>query len=233
MMSTSLRSTTVAIADSSALFRLGVRNMARQVKGIEVLGEASNAKDLVGMVQSFSPQVVILDFLSDGFDIDAVRKVKVLAPKTRVLAITSEQSGHTIVNALKAGVDSYIKKDCDLGEVEDAIRETAGGGTFFCGQILDRIRKESIDVQDLEKLQLGCDPIHLSGRETEVISLIAEGFTNGQVAEKLFLSAHTVTTHRKNIMSKIGVNNTAAMVMYAVKTGLVSPNKFLFQGDVS
>ena len=66
-----------------------------------------------------------------------------------------------------------------------------------------------------------------------MISLIAEGFTNGQVAEKLFLSAHTVTTHRKNIMSKIGVNNTAAMVMYAVKTGLVSPNKFLFQGDVS
>ena len=98
---------------------------------------------------------------------------------------------------------------------------------------MDRIRKESIDVKDLEKLQLGCDPIHLSGRETEVISLIAEGFTNGQVAEKLFLSAHTVTTHRKNIMSKIGVNNTAAMVMYAVKTGLVSPNKFLFQGDVS
>lgn len=232
-MSPHLRSTTVAIADSSALFRLGVRNMARQVKGIEILGEASNAKDLVGMVQSFAPQVVILDFLSDGFDIDAVRKVKALAPKTRVLAITSEQSGHTIVNALKAGVDSYIKKDCDLGEVEDAIRETAGGGAFFCGQILDRIRKESIDVKDLEKLQLGCDPIHLSGRETEVISLIAEGFTNGQVAEKLFLSAHTVTTHRKNIMSKIGVNNTAAVVMYAVKTGLVSPNKFLFQGDVS
>ena len=232
-MSTTLRPTTVAIADSSALFRLGVRNMARQVKGIEILGEASNASDLVGMVQSFAPQVVILDFLSDGFDIDAVRKVKVLAPKTRVLAITSEQSGHTIVNALKAGVDSYIKKDCDLGEVEDAIRETAEGGAFFCGQILDRIRKESIDVEDLEKLHLSCDPIHLSARETEVISLIAEGFTNGQVAEKLFLSAHTVTTHRKNIMSKIGVNNTAAMVMYAVKTGLVSPNKFLFQGDVS
>ena len=232
-MSTPLRSTTVAIADSSALFRLGVRNMARQVKGIEILGEASNASDLVGMVQSFAPQVVILDFLSDGFDIDAVRKVKVLAPQTRVLAITSEQSGHTIVNALKAGVDSYIKKDCDLGEVEDAIRETAGGGAFFCGQILDRIRKESIDVEDLEKLHLSCDPIHLSARETEVISLIAEGFTNGQVAEKLFLSPHTITTHRKNIMSKIGVNNTAAMVMYAVKTGLVSPNKFLFQGDVS
>lgn len=225
-------STTVAIADSSALFRLGVRNMAGYVKGIQVVGEASTSEDLVGLVQSFDPKVVIVDFLAEGFDIDVVRKVKVMKPRCRVLAITSEQSGHTIVNALKAGVDSYIKKDCDLGEVEDAIRETSQGGAFFCGQILDRIRKESIDVSDLDNLPLTCDPIHLSARETEVLSLIAEGHTNGVVASKLFLSAHTVTTHRKNIMAKLGVNNTAAMVMYAVKTGLVSPNKFLFQGEV-
>ena len=86
-------------------------------------------------------------------------------------------------------------------------------------------------VDDLESLPLSCDPIHLSGRETEVLELIAEGLTNTQVADKLFLSTHTITTHRKNIMSKLGVNNTAAMVMYAVKTGLVSPNKFLFQAD--
>ena len=227
----SLPHRTVAIADSSALFRLGVRNMVRQIEGIDVVGEASNATDLTGLVKSFSPDVVVVDFLSDGFDIDAVRAVKTARPETRVLAITAQQSGHTLVNALKAGVDSYIKKDCDLGEVEDAIRETSNGGTFFCGQILDRIRRESIDVNELESLPFSCDPIHLSGRETEVLELIAEGMTNGQVAEKLFLSAHTVTTHRKNIMSKLGVNNTAAIVMYAVKTGLVSPNKFLFQAE--
>lgn len=227
----STQTTTLAIADSSALFRLGVRNMVRQVEGIEVLGEAATGEDLVGLVQSFQPDVVVVDFLADEFDIDVVRRVKAAHPATRVLAITTQQSGHTLVNALRAGVDSYIKKDCDLGEVEDAIRETAKGGTFFCGQILDRIRQESIDVEDLDTLPLTCDPIHLSGRETEVLQLIAEGLTNTQVAEKLFLSTHTVTTHRKNILSKLGVNNTAAMVMYAVKTGLVSPNKFLFQKE--
>ena len=227
----SIQNRTVAIADSSALFRLGVRNMVRQIEGIDVVGEASNGSDLAGLVKSFSPDVVVVDFLSEGFDIDAVRAVKATRPATRILAITAQQSGHTLVNALKAGVDSYIKKDCDLGEVEDAIRETSNGGTFFCGQILDRIRRESIDVNELESLPFSCDPIHLSGRETEVLELIAEGMTNGQVADKLFLSAHTVTTHRKNIMSKLGVNNTAAIVMYAVKTGLVSPNKFLFQAE--
>jgi DNA-binding NarL/FixJ family response regulator len=84
----SLLSTTVAIADSSALFRLGVRNMAGHVKGIQIVGEASTSEDLVGLVQSFDPMVVIVDFLAEGFDIDVVRKVKVMKPKCRVLAIT-------------------------------------------------------------------------------------------------------------------------------------------------
>ena len=145
-----LSKTNVAIGDSSALFRLGVRNMVRQIDGVEVIGEAANGADLTGLVQSFAPDVVVVDFLSEGFDIDVVRAIKAHRPSTRILAITTQQSGHTLVNALKAGVDSYIKKDCDLGEVEDAIRETSKGGTFFCGQILDRIRQESIDVDDLE-----------------------------------------------------------------------------------
>ena len=231
-MSLSNNVKSLAIADSSALFRLGVRNMTRQIDGVDVIGEAASGDDLLGLVKSFSPDVVVVDFLASGFDIDAIRRIKALKPKTRILAITAQQSGHTLVNALRAGVDSYIKKDCDLGEVEDAIRETANGGTFFCGQILDKIRQESIDVEDLDNLPFSCDPIMLSARETEVLELIAEGMTNTQVAEKLFLSAHTVTAHRKNIMSKLGVNNTAAMVMYAVKTGLVSPNKFLFHREV-
>ena len=136
-------SQTLAIADSSALFRLGVRNMSRQIEGIEVVGEASSSADLIGLVESFEPSVVVVDFLSNGFDIDVVRKVKAAKPKTRILAITTQQSGHTLVNALRAGVDSYIKKDCDLGEVQDAICETANGGTFFCGQIFGVERRSS------------------------------------------------------------------------------------------
>ena len=81
--------------------------------------------------------------------------------------------------------------------------------------------------------QLSCEPISLSEREQEVIKMIAEGYTNAQIAEKIFLSNHTVNTHRKNIMRKLGVNNTAGIVMYAVKTQLVSPNKFLFTSTIS
>ena len=123
--------------------------MSRQIEGIEVVGEASCGEDLIGLVESFEPSVVVVDFLSGGFDIDIVRKVKASKPKTRIVAITTQQSGHTLVNALRAGVDSYIKKDCDLGEVQDAICETANGGTFFCGQILDKIRKNQSTLRTL------------------------------------------------------------------------------------
>ena len=218
----------VIIADSNQLIRFGLSAILRNYEGIAVVGEANNELDLFEMITNFQPDLVMLDFLADGFSVDTVNRAKQLNSKLRLVAITSEQSGHTIVNALKAGVDSYIKKDCDINEIVDSVKETGAGGKFFCGQILDAIAKESIDVEELNLSQITCEPVSLSARELEVITLIAEGHTNVQIADKLFLSSHTITTHRKNIMQKLGVNNTAAIVMYAVKSGLVSPNKFLF-----
>jgi DNA-binding NarL/FixJ family response regulator len=129
-------------------------------------------------------------------------------------------------------VSSYIKKDCDISEIVDSVLETFKGKRFFCGQILETIHRANIDVNDIDFDALSCEPLTLSEREMEIITLIAEGHTNTQIAEILFLSAHTVNTHRKNIMGKLGVKNTAGIVMYAVKTNLVTPNKFLFAAQV-
>ena len=169
-----------------------------------------------------------IDFLSDGFDIETVVEIKRRYPNVMLLAITPLQSGATLTSALRAGIDSYIKKSCDIPEVIDAIEKTSERTSFYCGQILKKIRKESIDIHDLEVMDFSCDAIGLSKREKEVLAMIAEGHTNTKIAELLFLSAHTVTTHRKNIMHKLGVKNTAGIVMYAVKSGIVSPNRFLF-----
>ena len=130
--------------------------------------------------------------------------------------------------ALRAGVDGYVKKDCDLQEIVEAVRETHCGRKFFCSQILDTIKREGIDLESLDVVDPDCAGVSLSKRELEVIRLIAEGFTNPQISEKLFVSPHTITTHRRNILQKLGANNTASVVMYAVQAGLVSPNKFLF-----
>lgn len=218
----------VIIADSNHLIRTGLNAILSQYPDIELAGEASSEDQLVEMVRNFVPDVVLIDFAARDFSIDAIPRCNRINNRIRFVAITGEQSGHTIVNALRAGVTSYIKKDCDIHEIVDSIRETGRGGKFFCGQILNTIRKEAIDVNDLDLTELSCEPVNISERELEIITLIAEGYTNVEIAEKLFLSPHTVNTHRKNILSKLGVNNTAAIVMYAVKTQLVSPNKFLF-----
>ncbi len=222
----------VIIADSNHLIRTGLNAILSQYKDMEVLGEASSDEQLLGMVKNFSPQIVLIDFAAKNFSIDVIPRCKKITHDIRFVAITGEQSGHTIVNALRAGVTSYIKKDCDVNEILDSIRVTGNGGKFFCGQILNTIRKEAIDVNDLDLTEFSCEPVTISERENEIITLIAEGYTNIEIAEKLFLSPHTVNTHRKNILAKLGVNNTAAIVMYAVKTNLVSPNKFLFSAQV-
>ena len=172
-----------------------------------------------------------MHYTVSGFSVDSISKTLREFPDVKIIAVTPEQSAQTLVDALRAGVASYIKKDCDITEILDSVTETSKGNRFFCGQILETIKKANIDVEDIDCDALTCEPLTLSERELEVITLIAEGHTNQQIAELLFLSAHTVNTHRKNIMGKLGVKNTAGIVMYAVKTNLVTPNKFLFAGQ--
>jgi DNA-binding NarL/FixJ family response regulator len=221
----------VILADSNDLVRVGMRTILSSHGGFKIVGEARNNKELHELIKNFEVSVILIDYTSPGFDIDIIHKLLQSKKDLRFVAITPEQSAQTLVDALRSGVQSYVKKDCDLAEIINAVEETWRGHKFFCGQILETIQRASIDVNDIDFESFTCEPVSLSERENEIIILIAEGLTNGQIAEQLFLSTHTINTHRKNIMSKLGVKNTAGIVMYAVKTNLVSPNKFLFASD--
>jgi len=223
----------IVLADGNDLMRVGLRTVLSTISNVSIIGEARDNAELLRQISDFDVNLVIIDYTSIGFDIDIIPKILSKKSKIRVLAITPEQSASTLVSALKSGVCSYVKKDCDLGEIVDAVKETGLGKQFFCGQILETIQRASIDVNDLNLDNFSCDPVTLSERENEIIVLIAEGLTNGQIAENLFLSNHTINTHRKNIMAKLGVRNTAGIVMFAVKTNLVSPNKFLFASETN
>lgn len=222
----------VIIADNNDIVLVGLQSILHAEKGIDVVGEARNNDQLLEILKQFETDVVLIDYTAFGFDIDIIPKIRNKYPLVQILAITPEQSAQTLVHALRSGIISYIKKDCDVAEIVDAVRETGRGNKFFCGQILETIRKASIDVNDMDMESFTCEPILLTERESEIIVWISEGYTNGQIAEKLFLSNHTINTHRKNIMAKLGVKNTAGIVMYAVKMDLVKPNKFLFSSEV-
>ena len=216
------------IADSSDLVRLGMRSLFKTELDAEIVGEAHHSKELLEMLGSFDVDVVIIDYTSAGFDIDDLVKVHEMFPKVNVLCITPEQNAQILVDALRSGITSYVKKDCSFPEIIEAVKETGKGNKFFCGQILETINEANLDVDDIDIDALSCDAVMISKRESEIIAEIALGLTNAQIAEKLYLSSHTVNTHRKNIMAKLGVKNTAGIVMYAVKTNIISPNKFLF-----
>jgi DNA-binding NarL/FixJ family response regulator len=221
----------LVLADSNELIRIGLRTIFKGTPNIQILGEAETTEELISQVKAFSPNVVLIDYTSKGFSIDAIPAILTISPAIKVIAITPEQSAQTLIHAVKSGVMSYVKKDCSLSEITDAVKETHAGNKFFCGQILETIQGEGINVDEIAEFEFSCEPISLSEREIEVITLIAEGLTNVEISDKLFLSKHTVNTHRKNIMAKLGVKNTAGIVMFAVKQKYTTPNKYLFAAE--
>jgi len=216
------------LADYSDLSRIGLKAIFKADDKIKVVGEAKSNEELKQFITSSDVDVVMIDYTSNGFNIEVVSECKSIKPSINFLAITPLQSREVLINAIRHGIKSYIKKDCDEQEILESIPHTAKGDKFFCGKILETIQRNDINIDHLEFEPLSCLPVSLSQRELEIIQLIAEGLTNVQIADSLFISTHTVNTHRKNIMNKLGVNNTAAIVMYAVKYRLVSPSEFNF-----
>lgn len=218
----------ILIADNSFLIREGLRSIITSCNEFKLVGEAEKAEELAEKVLLYNPHVVVIDYASPYFSIDDILTTKQNFPEINILAITNPQSKSVISKAIENGVVSHLLKDCGKEEIIEAIFSTAKAQKFFCGKILDTVLKATeISISE----GVSCDGIKLSAREVEIIQLVAEGMSNKEIAERLFLSVHTITTHRKNIMSKLGVNNTAGLVMFAIRQNLIEPNKFLFASN--
>lgn len=216
------------LADSGELALLGLKTVFANIVRVDLLGDVRSEADMLAAVERDRPHVVLIDHTAQGFRADSIREGLKRNKRTRFVSITPDPSAVTLANALRAGVTSYIKKDCGIEEIIDAVLQTADGSKFFCGEIVKTMEREGLRIERMDGADLSCGPVTLSEREVEIILLIAEGQSYTRIADKLGLSPNTVNTHRRNIMVKLGVNSTAGVVMYAVKEGLVSPNKYLF-----
>ena len=216
-----MRKIEIFIADSSYLAREGLKTIIAKNDDFTLVREVEDSAHLSGEIVKYQPDVFIVDFTSRLINLEDIGTILNFLPHTKVLAITSEQPKVNILKALDAGIISYVLKDCSKEEITDAIYATARGKKFFCTRVLDKLVSES-DISEIDiPSEASCDPVKVTSREIEIIKLIAQGNTNKQIADQLFLSTHTVNTHRKNIMSKLGVNNTAGIVMYAVKENII------------
>jgi DNA-binding NarL/FixJ family response regulator len=218
------------IADHGELSIIGLRAILSGVGRVELVGVARDEIELHALLVRHRPDVVLIDHMAEGFTARSIREGIRRSKRTRFVSITPDPSTAALMSAIRAGVTSYIKEDCGVDEIIDAVLHTADGGKFFCGKIVEHLKRSGFDVERFRREPMSCAPVTLSARENEIVQLIAEGLSYTRIAEQLNLSAHTVTTHRRNVMQKLGVNSTAAVVMYAVKNGLVSPNRYLFEG---
>jgi DNA-binding NarL/FixJ family response regulator len=223
----------IAIAEPHYLIVEGLKSIASAVNFFNLCGIASDKLELDEIIRTHKPKVLIMDYACDSFSIEDLKMVKTISPDTKILALTHHVSQSTINLALKSGVCSHVLKDCGKEEIIEAIQATSKEQSFFCSKVLDTLTAtEGESKKDSTEFSSAvCDGLNISEREIEIIRMIAEGYSNKEIADKLFLSTHTVNTHRKNIMNKLGVNNTAGIVLFAVKENIISPNKFLFSAS--
>ena len=218
----------IVIADNSELILNGLKSILQPLAGEGIVSFTKFAP-LKEYLKATKNILLIIDYTSKGFSLNKVVELKNKYPKMLVMALTPYTNAQTIVQAVEAGIESHIKKECSVQEIKDAFNATSCGTKFFCDDIVAQMRKENINPNNIDFKSLDPNPVSLSDRELQIIQFIAEGYTNSQIAAIIYLSNHTVNTHRKNIMKKLGVNNTAGIVMYAVKEQMVTPNQFSFK----
>lgn len=216
------------LADASVLILEGFRNILSTRPEIDVIGVAANAQQLSAGIAKQTPDVLVIDYSTGIFSVFEVLDIMKRYPSIRVIGISHDCNVTDAKRLIHAGLNGHLMNDCDKDEIIGSVLACAKGEKFFCGQVLDKL-----NVSEGEDPIHTCEPISISERELEILQHIAEGMTTKQIAEKLHLSFHTVMTHRKNMMAKLGLNNTAGLIIYAVKENLISPNRFLFSTETT
>jgi len=206
----------VLIADDHPLIRQGLKTLLEQ-HGFTVVGEAADGREAVQLAQKLEPDVAVLDLampLLNG--LDAAREITRASRRTKTILVTVHTADQFVLAALQAGIRGYVLKSQATAELVQAIQEVMRGGRYLSPGI-----SEAVVQAYLAKTDLPADP--LTPREREVLQLIAEGKTTKDIAGLLGLSVKTVESHRTRLMEKLDIRQTAGLVRYAIRRGLIQP----------
>jgi len=212
----------VLIADDHTLFRESLRSLLKSAENIEVVGEAGSGIQAVSKAVELQPDIVLLDIaMPDMNGLQAIRHIKRETPLVKVLVLTMYDTEQYIFEMLRCGAAGYILKRAPAHELISAIQATYQGEAYLypsiTRKVLDRYLEQikAGEKEDTEE--------HLTARELDIISAIAEGKTNREIAKLLNISVHTVQTHRLNLMRKLEVHDRTELVRYAIRKGLIIP----------
>lgn len=204
----------ILLADDHAIVLNGIKQILVR-EGFVVVGEVSNGRDAVEMTKKLLPDVAILDFampLLNG--IDAARQIRQASPRTKTLLLTMHADEPYVLRALRAGINGYVLKAQAAPDLVEAIRSIVHGGLYLSPLISESVVKAALIQNERE-------PDPLTPKEREILQLIAEGKSNKQISQELGMSVKTVDSHRRNLMVKLNIHETAGLVRYAIRTGLI------------
>jgi len=209
--------TKIAIADNQELTREGVKSIIDSIECFEMVSFASTKEELFGLVKSTPPSILIIDPSNiKDFSLSNLHELVQIFPVSNILVLASGISKNTTLGILAQGVTHFLLKTCSVTELVSALSAIIDNEDFLCKYAIEVLLKRNSDsIQNNEK------EAHLTKKEIEIIRLVTNGFTTKDIAIKLFLSGHTVNTHRRNILKKLELNNASELVLYAIKNGII------------
>ncbi len=206
----------ILIADDHKIVRDGLSGLIRTQKDMEIIGEAENGMTAVKLASKASPDIVIMDVsMPDLNGMEATRKIISAAPNAKVIALSMHSDRRYVLGMLEAGVKGYVIKDSAFAELAGAIRAVSANKSYLSPGITDIVVNAYAGNGEFK-----CNA--LSNREREVLQLLAEGRTVKKISELIHISIKTVETHRRNIMVKLDLKNSADLIRYALKEGFSS-----------
>ncbi len=207
----------IILVDDHSLFRRGLRSLLERQAGYSVVAEASSGEEFLEILPSTPVDIVFMDISMEGISGDvATRRAIAQFPDLKVITLSMFGDDNYYKLMVEAGAKGFLLKDTDIREVVEAIESVAAGGNYFSEKLLTSLT-DSMHSSDEGKSDNGI----LSNRETEILIAVCQGLSNHEIADTLFISKRTVDKHRANIMEKTGCKNTANLVVYAIKNGLV------------
>jgi two-component system response regulator NreC len=208
----------IMIADDHRILRQGIRSLLASQEDFEIIAESSDGRETVKEAIKHKPDVVLMDIAMPNLNgFEATRQIKKKLPETKILVLSMYRDDEYILQALQAGVSGYVLKDVAVEELITAIRAVNNSQYYLSPSISRTVIDASlgkIEKADREPFDL------LTPREREIVQLIAEGYTNKEIAAKLFISVKTVDAHRSHIMEKLDIHDVALLVKYAIRKGL-------------
>ena len=208
----------VLIVDDHTIVRKGIRALLAEIAGLEVVGEAADGQEAIVQAARLNPDVILMDLGMPRMDgIEATRLIKTRQPESRILVMTSFATDDKVLPAIKAGAQGYLLKESAPDDLVQAIQQIYRGESSLHPVIARKVLQEIAHPPDLDPT-----PDPLTEREVTVLRLVAQGWGNREIAERLHISDPTVRTHVSNIMSKLYLANRVQAALYALREGLVS-----------